>query len=85
MLSGRICFLQPQLHSPYSGAKVHLSAGLKLTIITVLGLFTRHHQVTAGTMHVMRPTLNVLQTDAARMLDYQQSRHYDALGDKQYL
>lgn len=53
--------------------------------MTVFGLFTRYNRVTEDTTHIMRPTLDVLQTDAARIRDYQQSRHYNTLDDKQYL
>ena len=53
--------------------------------MTVFGLFTRYSRVIEGATHIMRPTLDVLQTDAARIRDYQRSKHHNTLDDKQYL
>lgn len=53
--------------------------------MTVFGLFTRYSRVIEGATHIMRPTLDVLQTDAAIIHDYQQGKYHNALDNKQYL
>lgn len=53
--------------------------------MTVFGLFTRYSRVIEGATHIMHPTLDVLQTDAAITRDYQQGKHHNTLDYKQYL